>query len=164
MGSQGAKKNLFQSSFIYSFLFSLFHVYIIILKAQNLCMIFASCLTLHPRICTHGSMVSILNGFLKQKKQTSHCSLSAPVLYLRRTSLFDAMLSLSKSLISGVPHPSVAREHLTYPSSGWLRLLYPYNDKAHEQTVNGKLNPNTQNSLKSKTTSTHWAGRTLRGL
>lgn len=77
--------------------------------------------------------------------------LSGPALYLRSRSLFDAILSLGQSLISGLPHPSAAREHPTYPFSGRLRLLCPHNDKAHVKTVNGESNPNPQNSLNSKT-------------
>lgn len=84
---------------------------------------------------------------------------SGPVLYLSNRSLFDAILSLGQSLISGLPHPSAAGEHPTSPYSGWFRLLSPANDKAHVKRFNGESNPNPQNSLKSKTTSMHWAMR-----
>lgn len=59
----------------------------------------------------------------------------------------DAILCLSQSLISGLPHPSVAREHPKYGFSGRLRLLCPHNDKMHVKIVNGETNPNSQNSL-----------------
>lgn len=85
--------------------------------------------------------------------------LSGPALHLKSRSLFDAILSLSQSLISGLPHPPAAREHPTYPFSGRLRLLCPRNNKAHVKTVNGESNPNPRNSLNSKTTSMHQAVR-----
>lgn len=44
---------------------------------------------------------------------------SGPAQYLRSWSLFDAILSFRQSLISGLPHPSAAREHPTDPFFFW---------------------------------------------
>lgn len=110
----------------------------------------------YPRICAMGvwSATPLTSLNIEQEFLLL---LSGPVLYLSSRSLFDAILSSSQSLISGLPHPSDAREHPTYPFSGRLRLLCPHNDKAHVKTVNGESNPNPQNSLSSKTTSMHKA-------
>lgn len=108
----------------------------------------------YPRIWATGvRSASTMASFYRREER------SGPALYLRSRSLFDAILSLSQSLISGLPHPSAAREHPTYPFSGGLRLLCPHNDKAHVKTVNGESNPNPENSLNSKTTWMHEDGR-----
>lgn len=122
-------------------------------------MLYHRSLTLcYPRICAmrlwSASTIAPLN-----RKEDFLLQLSGPVLYLRSRSLFDAILSLSQSLISGLPHPPAAREHPTYPFSGRLRLRCPHNDKAHVKTVNRESNPNPQNNLNSKTTSIHYPVR-----
>lgn len=84
----------------------------------------------YPRICAMGEWLASTIVSLNRKADFL-LQLSGPMLYLRLRSLFDAILSPTKPLISGLPHPSAAREHPTYPFSGRLRLLCPRNDKAH---------------------------------